>query len=572
MQIDVQRVIHNRFPSFQSRHQAIQKGSIYALRRLIRESEINNFMAQHQHAKGMEFVESVLDHFNLSYRVSDRSRRNIPATGRVVIVANHPLGALDGLTLLKMVGDVRKDVKILANNLLSNISNLEPLLLPVNNLSGRTSRKEIQAVHDALQREEAVIIFPAGEVSRAKFGMVRDGDWHSSFLGFARKSGAPVLPVRVKAKNSPLFYQISRINKPLSALMLPREMFKQQSRELPIHVGEALPISQIDSLPMNNKQKAQLVRKHLYRLGKNRAPLIKGERSVDHPQSRKELKRELKSAEKLGETADGQRIYLVDYCADSALIREIGRLREITFRAVGEGTGQRRDIDRYDRHYRHLVLWDEENLELVGAYRIGEAWRTQGDISQLYSASLFQYEGAMTPYITEGIELGRSFVQPAYWGKRSLDYLWYGIGAYLKHHPQVRYMFGPVSLSMNLPPLARALIVWYYNQYYSSTERLAVANAPFRISADEEKLANTLFIGTDPKEDFEVLKSQLKQMGSAVPTLYKQYAEVTDEGGSAFIDFGIDPDFGYCVDGLILVDTQRLKPKKIARYIGPESH
>ena len=209
MQIDVQRVIHNRFPSFQRRPQAIQQGSIYALRRLIRESEINDFMTQHQHAKGMEFVESVLDHFNLSYRVSDRSRRNIPATGRVVIVANHPLGALDGLTLLKMVGDVRKDVKILANNLLSNISNLEPLLLPVNNLSGRTSRKEIQAVHDALQREEAVIIFPAGEVSRAKFGMVRDGDWHSSFLGFARKSGAPVLPVRVKAKNSPLFYQIS---------------------------------------------------------------------------------------------------------------------------------------------------------------------------------------------------------------------------------------------------------------------------------------------------------------------------------------------------------------------------
>lgn len=568
MQIDVQNVLNNRFPSFQNRSQVIQKGSVYALRRLIRESEINDFMLQNQHAKGMEFVESVLEHFNLSYRVSDRSRRNIPATGRVVIVANHPLGALDGLTLLKMVGDVRRDVKILANNILSSIENLESLLLPVNNLSGRTSKKEIQAVYDSLQREEAVIIFPAGEVSRAKFGLVRDGDWHSSFLGFARKTGAPVLPIRVRAKNSPLFYQVSRINKPLSALMLPREMFKQQSRELPIHVGESLPIAQIDSLPMSNKQKAQLVRKHLYRLGKNRAPLIKGEKSVDHPQSRKELKRELKLAQKLGETADGQKIYLVDYADDSALMLEIGRLRELTFRAVGEGTGQRRDIDRYDRHYRHLVLWDEENLELVGAYRIGEAWRTQGDISQLYSATLFKYQNEMEPYIAAGVELGRSFVQPAYWGKRSLDYLWYGIGAYLKHNPQVRYLFGPVSLSMSIPPAGKAMIVWYYNQYHSTTERLATANAPYRISADEEKLANSLFSGTDPKADFEILKSQLKQMGSAVPTLYKQYIDVTDESGSKFIDFGIDADFGYCVDGLILVDTRLLKAKKRERYIG----
>jgi putative hemolysin len=571
MQLDVNQVVTNRFPAFKERSPRLSQLTVFSLRKLIRESEINEFLSSHNHESGMEFVEAVLDYFNLSYRVSDRSRANIPATGRVVIVANHPLGALDGLALLKMVSDVRKDVKIVANNLLCHIENLQSVLLPVNNMSGRSAKAEIKGIYDALQNEEAVIIFPAGEVSRTKFGFVRDCEWQPSFLNFARKTASPVLPIYVRAKNSTLFYSVSKLNKPLSTVLLPREMFKKRSTELPMHIGEPIPIEQLDLLPLANKQKAQLVRKHLYRLGKKKkAPLIKSEKAIEHPQPRQELKKELKRAQLLGRTGDNQQILLTDYQPDSALMREIGRLRELTFRAVGEGTGRRRDIDKFDVRYKHLILWDEENLEIAGAYRIGEPWRNQGSKDQIYSATLFNYTDQMTPYLEQGIELGRSFVQPKYWGKRSLDYLWYGIGAYLKHHPDVRYMFGPVSLSQAIPHTGKAMLVWYYSHYYGAVENLGTSNAPFKLTDDEQVLIDQLFAKDDPKGDFEQLKSQMKHMGSAIPTLYKQYSEVSEEGGTQFIDFGVDADFGYCVDGLVLVDIEKLKAKKRARYMGSD--
>ncbi len=148
-------------------------------------------------------------------------------------------------------------------------------------------------------------------------------------------------------------------------------------------------------------------------------------------------------------------------------MQEIGRLREIAFRTVGEGTGEKRDLDHFDQHYRHLILWDEDDLEIAGAYRIGEGHRRNREPDYpLYSESLFQYSEQMETIFAAGVELGRSFVQPRYWGKRSLDYLWYGIGAYLRRHPEVRYLFGPVSLSQSYPKRARDLLVWFYRHYF----------------------------------------------------------------------------------------------------------
>ena len=147
-------------------------------------------------------------------------------------------------------------------------------------------------------------------------------------------------------------------------------------------------------------------------------------------------------------------------------MREIGRLREIAFRAVGEGSGNRRDVDPYDRYYEHLILWDVEDLEIVGAYRLGNTSQMLEAEQALYTQSLFNYTEQMTPYFDNGLELGRSFVQPKYWGKRSLDYLWYGIGAYLKKHPKIRYLFGPVTLSNSMPKAAKDLLVYFYKLHF----------------------------------------------------------------------------------------------------------
>lgn len=567
--INVERVINDKYPSFASKPSAIRNSALFILRRLFHEQEVNNFLEENHSCQGFDFIDQVLDYFNFTYSLTNKDLMNIPSTGRVLIIANHPLGALDGLALLKMIGEIRKDVRIVANDMLSSFSQLSPLLLPVDNLNRSTRKQDIANINDALHNEEAVIVFPAGEVSRAGATGIKDSDWNQGFLHFAKKTNSPILPVFIGGKNSSLFYTVSGINKTLAALLLPREMFNKRSMNLKFKIGQPIAYAQLEKLPLSGSEKSKLVRKHLYRLARGRKPLFKTEKTIAHPQDRKALKKELKQSELLGETADGKRIYLFDYQADSSVMREVGRLREVSFRCVGEGTGEKLDLDRYDSLYRHLILWDEEELEIVGAYRLAEAWKmNNSEDNQLYSSTLFNYSPAMQQFFEQGIELGRSFVQPKYWGKRSLDYLWYGIGAYLKRHPEVRYMFGPVSLSNSYPQHAKDLLVYFYSLYFPDNDALGKSFTPYRLKPETTKDLQKLFNGKDYKEDFRTLKQQMDFLNCAVPTLYKQYADVCQEGGVRFLDFGVDADFNFCVDGLVLVDTDYLKDKKRARYIG----
>jgi len=263
-------------------------------------------------------------------------------------------------------------------------------------------------------------------------------------------------------------------------------------------------------------------------------------------------------------------IHLYQYTGSSPIFRELGRLREIAFRAVGEGSGKRRDIDKYDMDYQHLVLWDPTQLELVGAYRLACAKDIIDKHGRegLYTESLFSYTDAMKPYLEQGIELGRSFVQPKYWGRKSLDYLWYGIGAFVKNYPQYRYLFGAVSVPNTLPDQAKAMLIHYYQHYYKTDEALASPNNEFKPSEQELIQCNNVFSGNDVKEDFVELKHVLANMSVQVPTLFKQYTELCKPGGVKFLSFSIDPDFNNCIDGLVLVDMQNVKDNKAKRYLG----
>lgn len=233
---------------------------------------------------------------------------------------------------------------------------------------------------------------------------------------------------------------------------------------------------------------------------------------------------------------------------------------------MGEGSGRRRDLDSYDDDYYHLVLWDEEELEIVGAYRFiptAPQLASKG-LEGIYSNSLFHYDRDMTPILEQGIELGRSFIQPAYWGKRGLDYLWLGIGAYLAKYPQYRYLFGPVSISGGMPVAARDLLIAFYRLYFAPDHAMAQSRQPYPASLPQI-LAQ--FAGDDYQQDLLLLKSLLSNLGCSIPTLYKQYTELCEPGGVQFIDFGTDPAFNHCIDGLVLVDLTRLKPARYQRYI-----
>lgn len=569
--LNIEQAVQQKFPRFQHTRPWIKKSTLGFLRKITHEQEVNLFLEQHQDLHGFDFIDQVLDYFNFSYSISHRDRSNIPATGRVVIVANHPLGALDGLSLLKLVGEVRRDVRIVANDMLMNCQALESLFLPVDNLSKSTRKSSISRIVDSLNNDEAVIVFPAGEVSRIRPSGIRDGKWNSGFLNFAKKTNAPILPVYVGARNSSLFYSASMVYKPLSGMMLAHEMFNKTSKNITMRVGEAIPYQQISDLPLVKAEKAKLLRRHLYRMAKGKKPLFKTEQTIAHPQERRIIKRELQQAELLGETADNKKIYLFDYQPDSAVMHEIGRLRELTFRQVGEGTGKKRDLDRYDRDYRHLILWDEQELEIAGAYRLGEVSHIQAQLGSrgIYSEELFDYDRInMQRYFDQGIELGRSFVSPRYWGRRSLDYLWYGIGAYLKRYPEIRYLFGPVSLTNSYPDFAKALIVSYYRHYFGDPDRLADARVPYLLEDSMQDRVWQTLSGDDADEDFTLMREQLMHMNVTVPTLYKQYADICERGGARFLDFNVDADFGHCIDGLVMVDLQQLKAAKRKRYLG----
>ncbi len=288
---------------------------------------------------------------------------------------------------------------------------------------------------------------------------------------------------------------------------------------------------------------------------------------IAFPEPRQLIKRELKRNRLLGTTPDGKEIYLLNYKLNSSVIREIGRLREIAFRQVGEGTNKPRDIDRFDKTYKHLVLWDDAEQEIAGAYRIGEAGKLyeKYGIGGLYTSTLFDYQPTFIDLLPNAIELGRSFVQPKYWGKRSLDYLWLGLGAYLKANPSIHYLFGAVSLSDDFSKTAKNNLIALYSRHFQPSDHTDYAKArnPFRPSLR----ARRIYAEMGYKEGFKHLKSNLKQQNLAVPTLYKQYAEFCKPEATKFIDFNIDQNFSNCIDSLVLSDLRYIKKRNRKRYL-----
>jgi hypothetical protein len=347
-------------------------------------------------------------------------------------------------------------------------------------------------------------------------------------------------------------------------------MFKQSHNTVDARVGNPIPheiYSRVDASP---RHLAGLFRKHVYRLARGRRGIFQTMETVAAPENLLLLRRELQQCQHLGETPDGKQIYLYQQQSSDCLMREIGRLRELTFRSVGEGSGMPRDIDRFDRDYFQLVLWDPQHLEIAGAYRIGDSGRLLRDKGReaLYTSTLFGFGNGMQPVLERGLELGRSFVQPRYQNRQSLDYLWCGIGAFLRCYPSYRYLFGPVSISRFYGDAAIARIVYFYSCHYGSDELDVKGFNPYLVQPDHQQDLISEFTGTDREADFKVLRSYLAERGMPVPILYKHYSEVAEPEGVRFAAFNVDPDFGDCVDGFLVVDLNQLKPRKRKRYLG----
>ena len=549
---------------------AVEKILAKIISRLLYLNRVEKFIKNYSHLDGKQFINQLFEELNFSYLISSRDHYKIPSHGRVICVANHPIGSLDALSLLKAVLEVRRDVKIVANEILYSIESIRNLLIPIKLDSKSAQKNSINEIRQALQNEYAVILFPAAEVSRLKGLTIVDSKWNRGAVSFANKFNSPVLPVYIEARNSFLFYFISLLSKKVSMLLLSHELFNKTNHIIKLKIGDIIPAKVFSSALIDNEYQTKLLKKHVYLIGKNKKGIYTTEKNVIHPVDRKLIKMELLNSQLLGITKNNIQIFLTTRNESPHTVNEIARLRELTFRKVGEGTGKNYDLDKFDTHYSHLILWDEAELEVIGSYRIGSGNQIMANVGKegFYTSTLFNYSRAFEEsYLNDSIELGRSFVQSKYWNTNALNYLWQGIGAYLQHDSAVKYLFGGVSISNNYPAAAKEMIVYYFTKWYGSKEQLIESKRKFIISENSSVGLANIFTGETTKDDYKILKKMLKPFGYTVPVLYKHYSELCETGGVNFLDFGTDPDFENCIDGLILVDVNLIKEEKKQKYM-----
>jgi putative hemolysin len=510
--LDLEATARTRFPSwFLGARAPVARALVRQVARFARIDDAARLLDSHAHLHGFELVEALLQSLDAGYLVDPIERQRIPEAGPVVVCSNHPLGLLDALALLHCVGQVRRDVRIVANDLLGSIAGLRGLLLPVRVLGGAVTADSVRAIDDALAARRAVLVFPAGEVARLGWRGVREAPWQRGFVWFAARAGAPVVPAHVRARNSSWFYAAAAIAAPLGTALLPREAVARKGQRMTIRIGHALATEHARD-PVAALALVGHVRAAVDAIARG-TPGRGAVAPVAHVVAHADIVRDVARLPCLA-VFGARRIHAGRVAPGSALMAEIGRLRELTFRAVGEGSGEPRDLDRFDADYDHIVLWDTEACRIVGAYRMAPCARILAERGEsgLYTSTLFEYDAQLRTQLPHSLELGRSFVQPAYRGSRSLDLLWTGIGAYLRTQSAVRWLFGPVSISAALPPAARDQLVAYYRAYHGAPAREVCARVPYRPPGD-----STQFGALDADAAMRVLRANLAALGADVP-------------------------------------------------------
>lgn len=528
------------------------------------------------------FAANALRALGVEMRVDAADVAAIPECGPCLVVANHPHGGLDGLLLIDLLLGVRTDVKILANYFLSQIAELRPLFFEVDPFGGtRAHRHNIQAVLAAqrwLDKGGMVLMFPGGEVSSFSVHarQVLDPPWRNGAARLLRRSRATALPIHIGGRNSFLFHIGGLVDARLRTLLLVREMLSRKQHHVKLSVGR--PIRHADLTTLGNDHSiTEYLRARTYLLPKAKSTPQRRRETIAKPPVAASLSRAAQRAE-VDRLPSTQRLLesgkFAVYCATArqlpALLPEIGRLRELSFRAVSEGTGRAVDLDRYDGYYTHLFVWDRAKEALVGSYRIGNT----ADILDrrgphgLYVASLFRLSPRLLTDLRQGLELGRSFVRPDYQRSFSaLLMLWKGIAAYVVRRPQCRYLFGPVSISNGYHPMSQRILVQFLARHYLADELSAHVRPlrPPRGFRQTEHVVGTLDDPESPLLD-DLLRA-IETDGKGVPVLLRQYLKL----GGRILGFNVDPAFNHVIDCLLVVDLHATRRDVLDKYMGAEA-
>jgi putative hemolysin len=539
---------------------------------------------------GEAFLAWLLDHLDVELRVGDADLLRIPKTGPVVVVANHPFGGIEGIALARALTLVRPDVKLFANFLLGRIPELRDLFLFVDPFaregSTRANAKALRGALSWLAGGGLLAVFPAGEVASLdlKTRRVADHAWSPTIAGLARRIGAAAVPVFVPGRNRALFQTAGLVHPALRTALLPREFLARCGKSIELRVGTPVPAARLSEFANDAqaiaylRDRTEILAERVEVPARARAGPIQPRRTpvtpapVVPPVPAAELAAEVAALPEDARliVSDDLHVYVARAAAIPKVLREIGRLREVTFRDVGEGTGHEIDLDAFDATYLHLFIWSGVGQEIVGAYRLGPTDEiiAESGVSGLYTASLFKYDPKLFEAMGPALEMGRSWIrtehQKSYTG---LMLLWKGIGTFVGRHPRYATLFGPVSISADYRSLSQRMIVAFLerNRKLTGWADWVRPTNPFRETRWPGVSLSPAHL-TDLEEVSRFI-SEIESDQKGVPILLKQYLRLDGR----LLSYNVDPDFANVLDVLIVVDLRATAQKALQRYMGREN-
>lgn len=545
-------------------------------------NDINEVFSRNQHFNGLEFVDKILETIGVSIDFDEDDLKHIPKTGPFIAIANHPYGGVEGLALVKLLCTVRPESKVMVNFILQKIPNLNEFFVAVNpfeNVQHSSSISGLKATFDLLKSGTPIGIFPAGEVSTFNLDKqeITDRLWHPVVGKLIARAKVPVVPIYFHGNNGVLFNILSFIHPTLRTAKLPSEFLNKQGLKMKVRIGKPIHIEDI-SYSNNTNKLLDFLRARTYALGTaieqekklfnpiNLFKIKKTPEPVIEETSRISITEEISKLEAYRVWSEkNYEVYISPTANIPNVLREIGRLREITFREVGEGTNKKIDLDNYDIYYHHLFIWDKDLQNIVGAYRIGKGddiLNTMGKRG-FYLSELFKIKEPFYPVLRQGIELGRSWIRKEYQQKAlPLFLLWKGILKYLLDNPQYRYMFGPVSISNNFSSFSKSLIVDFITKNHFDYELGHYVKPRNKFKADLSAIDKDLLIeSSESLKDLDGLISDIENTHIKIPVLLRQYMNLN----AKIICFNIDPKFSDCLDGFLVVDMQNIPPEMLEK-------
>ena len=563
-----------------------------AIMKLTKINQVNAMYDSLKHLQGKAFFDGWVEYRNLKYIVFAEDLAKIPKEGPFIVVSNHPLGAIDGVLMLKIIMDIRPDFKVMGNFLLEKIQPMQPYVISVNPFEKRkdiyNSSTGMRGALEHLQKGGCLGIFPAGEVSNTnnEYGEILDKKWENTSLKLIKRAKVPVVPMYFHAKNSRIFYKVSKIHPNLQTLLLPAEMMNKREKPIRIRIGKAASIKILEEYESIDEL-GQFLRNKVYRLksyyDKRKSlpellkipnlalkfPILKSANIIQNiidetpVQDLMDDIKVVKEKDKMLFSNGNYEMYFAKYDDIPFIMREIGRQRELTFRNIGEGTNLPFDLDKYDQYYHHLFLWDNSAKRLVGAYRMGlgsDIMKKYG-MEGFYTSSLFEFDVELHPFFKKVIEMGRAYISIDYQQKPlPLFLLWRGIVHVCLRNPEHKFLMGGVTISDKFSEFSKSLMIEFMRSHYYDAAVAQYVHPKNEFKVHLKERDKNLF--------FEEMDSDLNKLDKIIddlepemrlPVLIKKYIKQN----AKVIAFNVDPTFNDAIDGLMYIRISDLPESTI---------